>query len=335
MAQAKQNKSGSKDDDNTSKRLTPEEMAKLAEEKPLSGLLPAMIEQDRLDGLEEDHLPYAEPEEPYFQDGEEDATAQSAQAEETEGAVSPDQGLEPETSSDDREVKGQDVAETESDTKTPSATNHKIIVRGINERAHRCIEVGVMETGEFGLDAIYGGNIEAATSSTRKPMLFKTIAADPELALDPRRLAEFIGIAAIRRDFIQAGMDVSGLSASKLGALLPVKDMNLRRQLASEASERKYTVRQIKDLVKGFTPRKVTEDIGRTILKKIGGPLQMLNDDELFTVCSDRQRLLKDLSKAEREKILDQIKEGKPRLKALDELVKTLEANLEQIEEGD
>jgi hypothetical protein len=347
MPEPKKTKAGGKDDGNTPKKPTPEELAKLAEEKPMSGLIPAMIEQDRLDGLPEDHQPYVEPDadddngdsdrpgadEALQTELSEDEPSGAAYAEESERAATPNAGPEAATSSAEPEERGDTPVESESDEKTPSSTNHKVIVRGINERVHRCIDTGIFEIADFSLDSIYAGNITAALSSGRKPLLFRLTADDPELGMDPRRLAEIIGIGAIRRDLVQAGQDVSGLSASKLGALLPVKDANLRRQLAREAVERNYTVRQIKDLVKGFTPRKVTEDIGKTIMKKIGGPLQMLDDEELFTVCGDKERLLKDLSKAEREKILERIREGKPRLKALDALVESLEKALEAIEE--
>lgn len=58
MAEPQKTKGVEKDDGNTPKKLTPEELAKLAEDKPFSEYIPAMFKQDRLDGLEEDHLPY-------------------------------------------------------------------------------------------------------------------------------------------------------------------------------------------------------------------------------------------------------------------------------------
>ena len=58
MAEPQKTKGVEKDDGNTPKKLTPEEMAQLAEDKPFSEYIPAMFEQDR---LEEDHQPHGEP----------------------------------------------------------------------------------------------------------------------------------------------------------------------------------------------------------------------------------------------------------------------------------
>jgi hypothetical protein len=59
----------------------------------------------------------------------------------------------------------------------------------------------------------------------------------------------------------------------------------------------------------------------------------MLGDQEFLQVCCDKQILLKDLSGTERRKILENIKDGKSRARAFDEIVEALEVALEQIEE--
>jgi hypothetical protein len=338
MPEPKKTKGGGKDEGGTPTIPTPEELAKQAEGMPIAGHLARMMKQDRLDGVDEDHLPYEQPEDEYFVGGDRDDEAGPPEG--SEGPIEPTLALavqgEPVPGEASDVETGADVSGAQSDLqKVPAAsTAHKGIVRAINNEVITNLETTAERIGNLGVETIGKGDARYTLSPNLvKSALYKLVANDPELMIDPRRLSEFMRASAFKRVLLQNGEDVSSLVPSKLIALLPVRDEALRIQLAREANERNYSVRQIRTLVKGFIPRKQVEDIGKTILKKLASPLQMLDDQELFTMCADRQLLMRDLSSAERRKILAQIKEGKPRLKALDALVETLQTTLEQIEE--
>lgn len=335
MTQSKQTKRGERNSGEKPKKYSAEEINQIAENESMSSLVLAMKEQDaELDPEEELLQENFEDEEPW-DDEEDDENAGPEPEDEEDGEsgteVDAESGIS-EEAQEETAADSADPAELEKKKSTELMT-HKSIVSGINERTERCLEKGAREIGEFGLDAIYGGDVDQAlTANHRKSALFKKIAADPELKLNPKRLSEFIGAAALRRDLIRNGVEVSNLTTSILVNLVMLKDKALRMQLAQEANEHRYSVRKVKTLIRELIPKGPPEDVGRTLMRKIGQPLSLLDDDEFFRICSNRELLLRDLSGTERRKILAQIQEGKPRLKVLEELVDTLESALKDIE---
>lgn len=343
MAQPKQTKGGGKDDDGTRKDSGQEKL-KQTDDKPWGQMISEFAQQDREDGRDGLPLPdtrqveeakdlddglEAERKEDIGQtDNSLEADHQTQASTPTESEVDP--GLGRVDDSDSAIA----VASTTIQKDKPNSMSHKKIVRGFVKIAKDLVETGGMKCGDYGVDAIFNGDyLKALEPNSRKSSLYKQVFDDPDMPFDEKRTNELIRGAALRRFLIAEGRDVSHLTMSKLVALLPLKDPELRTQLAEEANTRNYSVRQIKGLVNSLNPKKKMHDLGKTIIRRIGEPLQMLGDQEFLQVCCDKQILLKDLSGAERRKILDHIKDGKSRARAFDEIVEALELALEEIEE--
>ncbi|MFC1834535.1 hypothetical protein ACFL2Q_07355, partial [Thermodesulfobacteriota bacterium] len=74
-------------------------------------------------------------------------------------------------------------------------------------------------------------------------------------------------------------------------------------------------------------------DAGKSILKMIGTPLKALEDPELVTMCSDKDRLFWVLSESERQQIRGFIEDGKPHIEGWNQLVERLSAALADLDE--
>ena len=75
-------------------------------------------------------------------------------------------------------------------------------------------------------------------------------------------------------------------------------------------------------------------DPGKEIIKTLDQPVPILEDPDLMALCTDRDRVIKELSKTERKRIRALIKARKPGLDDWKSLMDTLEGILSDLGEG-
>ncbi|MDQ7785471.1 MAG: hypothetical protein RDU20_21490, partial [Desulfomonilaceae bacterium] len=155
----------------------------------------------------------------------------------------------------------------------------------------------------------------------------------PDLLIDPRRWRDWAGAAAVRKYCLAEGIDVSELRGSHFIELYYVKDLKLILTLAEDASAHTYTVRQLKRAIENLRERKDDSDPGRVIIKTLDQSLPLLEEPDLVELCADKDRVLEELSRAERKKIRTLIKQRKPTLDEWKGLMDTLEGILSELED--
>ena len=146
-------------------------------------------------------------------------------------------------------------------------------------------------------------------------------------------MTELAGGCAVRRYCLAEGKDVASFTISHFIELYYVKDLKLMLTLAEEASANNYTVRQIKRAAEDLREHKDDHDPGKEIIRTLDQPVPMLEDPDLMALCTDKERVLEELSKAERKKIRALIKERKPGLDEWKKLMVTFEDILSDLED--
>ncbi len=112
-----------------------------------------------------------------------------------------------------------------------------------------------------------------------------------------------------------------------------LKDRDLILLMAEKANSHNYTVRQLKQAIGDLKEERDDLDAGKAIIKTLDQSLPLLEEPELVALCADKERLLQELSKAERKKILTLLKKRKPGLNEWEKLMDTLEGILNELEE--
>jgi len=146
-------------------------------------------------------------------------------------------------------------------------------------------------------------------------------------------LTELTGGCAARRLCLAEGIDVAHFTVSHCIELYYAKDPKLILTLAEEAITNNYTFRQLKRAVEELREHRDDHDPGKEIIKTLDQPVPILEDPDLMNLCTDKDRVLEELSKAERKKIRALIKERKPHLDEWKGLMDTFEGILSDLEE--
>lgn len=206
-------------------------------------------------------------------------------------------------------------------------------VKSVNKKAKETIEKAVLELGDHTVDSVFKGSYMAVLNPRSKEFKrFRKLGKHPELMIDPRRWTESTGAAAVRRHCLAEGIDVSSLRASHFVELYYVKDPDLILILAEEANTKQYNVRQLRQAIGDLRETKDDLDSGKAIIKTLDQSLPLLEEPELVALCADKERLLEELSKAERKKILTLVKKRKPGLNEWKKLMDNLEEILNELE---
>jgi len=215
-----------------------------------------------------------------------------------------------------------------------SGVSAKKAVRQLNYMVGDTLETAGRNIGAFMVDDVFNGDYKAILmGNLRKSRIFKQISDDEELIIDPKRLGEMTVAEALRRQCIDEGIGVGNLKTFHFVTLYAVKDSESRLLLAAEADQKKWSVRQLRKVIASqHVEEKPEGDVGRSIINMIGSPLRVLEDPYLVTVCSDKDRLLRDLSATERRKIRKLIKDGKPRIESWNELLERLDDVLTELD---
>lgn len=206
-------------------------------------------------------------------------------------------------------------------------------VRNINEKIKKVLDKAGFEVGDYVIDTVFKGSPMAVLKPrSQENKRWRKLKKHPDWIIDPRRLTELIGGCAARRLCLAEGVDVSSLSLSHFIELYYAKNLKLILALAEEASTNKYTVRQLKKAVDDHREHKDDHDPGKEIIRTLDQPVPLLDDPDLMELCKDKDRVLEELSKAERRKIRSLIKARKPGLDEWKGLMDTLEGILSALE---
>jgi hypothetical protein len=217
-----------------------------------------------------------------------------------------------------------------------SVRSAKKAVLHLNQMVGDTLETVGRGIGAFVVDGVFKGDYKVILSGNlRKSRIFKQISDDEDLIIDPRRLGELTIAEALRRQCIAEGIEVGNLKTFHFVTLYAVKDSQSRLRIAAEANEKNWGVRHLRKAVTTEqNEEKPQGDVGRTIINMIGSPLRAIEDPDLVTVCSDKDRLLRDLSATERQKIRTLIKEGKPGIENWNRLLERLDDALSELEDN-
>jgi hypothetical protein len=206
-------------------------------------------------------------------------------------------------------------------------------VRNINEKIKGVLDKAGFGVGDYVIDTVFKGNPMAVLKPrSQENKRWRKLKKHPDWIIDPRRLTELIGGCAARRLCLAEGIDVSPFSLSHFIELYYAKDLKLILTLAEEASTNNYTVRQLKRAVEELREHEDDHDPGKEIIKTLDQPVPLLEDPDLMALCSDKDRVLEELSKAERKKIRALIKSRKPGLDEWKNLMDTFEEILSKLE---
>lgn len=208
------------------------------------------------------------------------------------------------------------------------AWDHKM-VRGINEKSVKVLDKAVLETGDHTINTVFKSSyMPVLKPRSQEYKRFRKLWKHPELLIDPRRWREWTGAAAVRRYCLAEGIDISPFSSTHFIEMYSMKDLKLLLALAEDASRHNYTVRQLKGAIEQLREHKDDHDPGKEIIRTLDQPVPILEDPDLMALCTDRDRLVEELSKTERKRIRALIKARKPGLDEWKNLIDTLEGLL-------
>jgi hypothetical protein len=208
-------------------------------------------------------------------------------------------------------------------------------VRNINEKIKKVLDKAGFEVGDFVIDTVFkGGYMAVLKPRSQENKRWRKLKKHPDWLIDPRRLTELIGGCAARRLCLAEGIDALWFSLSHFIELYYAKDVKLILTLAEEASDNKYTVRQLKKAVDDLREHKDDHDPGKEIIRTLDQPVPILEDPDLMALCMDENRVLKELSETQRKRIRVLLKARKPALDESKKLMDTLERILSDLAEG-
>ncbi len=207
-------------------------------------------------------------------------------------------------------------------------------VRDISQKVIEVLDKASFEVGDYVIDTVFKGRYVAVLKPrSQENKRWRKLTKHPDWVIDPKRLTELAGACAIRRYCLAEGKDVSSFTISHFIELYYVKDLKLILVLAEEANANNYTVRQLKRAADDLREHKDDLDPGKEIIKTLDQPVPIMEDPDLMALCTDKDRVLQELSKAERKKIRALIKERKPGLDEWKELMEAFEGILSDLED--
>jgi len=210
------------------------------------------------------------------------------------------------------------------------------IVREINRIAIRTIEKGAMEIGDYVLDAVFKGSMDAALSrNPYKHQSLMKICESPQLLIDRRRLGTWVRAAHLRRVLTANQVPCSSLGYSHFAALLRVTDEEKRQELAKEANEKQWSARKLIDEIDGDKPDKASNGKAKELMRKVENPLALLDDAETLRLLDDPEELAHQLESADRLQIAKIIDKIVAKMSTCTDHLKRARKNIAIIELGD
>jgi hypothetical protein len=179
-------------------------------------------------------------------------------------------------------------------------TSTDAVVKKINDIAVKTVERGFEGIGEFCLGAVFNFDLVAASSrNPRKEESFSAICSHPDLLVDPRRLGEAVKAAALSHLLKERGLELKNLSFTHKLHLSKIVDQEQRIALAIEASEKGYSVTQLRELIAQSLPKGKGE-LGKAIVKAIARPNETLKRPDYLEILKNSEKLATQITKADR-----------------------------------
>lgn len=208
------------------------------------------------------------------------------------------------------------------------------IVQGINERAVK-IDDATMEIGEYVLEEMFQGSLNAALSrNPYKSRSLRQVADSPDLIIDRKRLSTSVRAAAFRRDLLGNQVDCSCLTYSHWAALLKETDDEKRRDLAVEAIEQGWSVRQINERINTTKQEQDSGVKAKELMRKMERPLDLLKDQEAVKFLDDPEKLEGQLRSADRLLIAVTIDDIVKKMASTSQILQRARRNITRIELG-
>lgn len=212
----------------------------------------------------------------------------------------------------------------------------RAVVMEINRLVIKTIERGVMEIGEYVLDAVFKGSMDDALSrNPYKHQSLQEICDNPNLLVDRRRLGTWVRAAHLRKVLKANQVPCSSLSYSHFAALLRVTDEKKRQELAKQANTKHWSARKLIDEIGGDKQGKVANGKAKELMKKVEHPLELLDDAETLRFLDSPEELAQQLESTDRLQIAKIIDKVVAKLSTSTDHLKRAKKNIVTIELGD
>lgn len=183
-----------------------------------------------------------------------------------------------------------------------------------------------LKIGGLVFDKKFGGDVaKVKDKNPLKETSLARLAAEGKLKVDPTTLSSWIRAAALARWFENNNNPLNNFTTSHFVALLPLEDEVKRGELAIEANNNGWSVRDLQEKVAAAKEANTPVDWGKKAIAKLGNAKALLKDEALMGVLSSKDALRDKLSKLDRGKIETEIQAVK---KALEEHGTTLDGVL-------
>jgi hypothetical protein len=187
-----------------------------------------------------------------------------------------------------------------------------LVVQEINAMARDTVESGAVRIGRYILENVFENRLEDALSKDPyKKKSFAAICGHSELRVDPRRLGEWVRVAAFTMELEAEAVELNTLTFSHKLVISKVQDGELRLKLAQEAYTEKLSVSQTEELVR----KRLKGDIPMAglVMKKIKDRSGLMKDEKLLRLCEDKDGLKEELDANQRMQLIGKIGEAKKR----------------------
>ena len=207
-------------------------------------------------------------------------------------------------------------------------------VEKINSMYRQNVDNGKLEIGSYLLDQVFSGNVEEAISTNPyKSATFTRIAGDPNLVVEPKTLGAWVRASAIHRDFSSKDLTFPHLTTYHLIELAKVKDENRRVEIAQEASDHRWTVKDLRRRV--IDEREHGQDRSGRLKQEVHKTMKDLaglsvNEDVLAFV-QDKEAIKKAYSPGKALDLIPDVYASLESVQAAEEILETFANNLDEI----
>lgn len=208
-------------------------------------------------------------------------------------------------------------------------------VADINLMHRRGVDEGKLTIGDLVLGKVFRGDYTSVISrNLSRSSMFNSIAEHPDIEVGGKTLGAWVRAAAVRRELAIQDVNLDNLITSHYVELASVKDGELRKQLAIEADENKYPVKELRTRIKAATKGKTSEvlDGRKAQLEKILRTSQSAPAvDPIEEFAKDPDLILKTYGKKNILPMQEDAKSARRSLRRQEQVLSTFIASLNQI----
>ena len=295
MPQPKQTKGGGKDDGGKPTHPTPQELAKQAEEMPITGHLARMIEQDGSEytvGI--DRLLPGAGEDSEEGDGkrEEDAVESGP---EHDGSAVDDQAEPP--------------GEGEPTTQVAAPPSVGQIVKNLVQIIAVTVVIGLERLGRYNLATVFANESQRVLQGKpTKDKVFAAILRHPDMYKHRRRLTEALDAAAVEREWEENVLQFESRPPySHRVELAKVKDPAYRLQLARQVDSERLTFKQLQERIREHARALQSDDLRKNqrVVKQLTDFINVMSNEDNRALLRDKNALKAAVGRGDRVKVLE------------------------------